>query len=239
MKDIMRKRRDRVESTENVERWMVSYADFVTLLFCFFTAMYAISNVDAKKLDQFASSMKTAFNEGVEQKQFSVIDDVKVMLPTSTETDANVREMLSTIIKESGGAIDVKMDKRGIVIAVADKMLYKSGTATLKEEAIDFLDQLVQPILDYPNPVRIEGHTDNIPISTKEFPSNWELSASRAINVAKYFVDKHGIDPGRITSIGYAEHKPISSNDNPDGRAKNRRVDIVLLSASERNKEPL
>jgi len=235
----MRKTRKSVESEENVERWMVSYADFVTLLFCFFTAMYAISNVDTKKLDQFASSMKTAFNEGVEQKQFSVIDDVKVMFPTSYETEANVRDMLSTIIKESGGTIDVKRDKRGIVIAVADKMLYKSGSARLKEEAIDFLDQLVQPILDYPHPIRIEGHTDNIPISTKEFPSNWELSASRAINVAKYFIDNHEIDPGRITSIGYAEHKPLTSNDSPDGRAKNRRVDIVLLSASERNKEPL
>jgi len=235
----MRKTRKSVESEENVERWMVSYADFVTLLFCFFTAMYAISNVDTKKLDQFASSMKTAFNEGVEQKQFSVIDDVKVMFPASYEIEANVRDMLSTIIKESGGTIDVKRDKRGIVIAVADKMLYKSGSARLKEEAIDFLDQLVQPILDYPHPIRIEGHTDNIPISTKEFPSNWELSASRAINVAKYFIDNHEIDPGRITSIGYAEHKPLTSNDSPDGRAKNRRVDIVLLSASERNKEPL
>ncbi len=235
----MRKRRDRVENTENVERWMVSYADFVTLLFCFFTAMYAISNVDAKKLDQFASSMKTAFNDGVEQKQFSVIDDVKVILPTSNETEENVRDMLSTIIKESGGAIDVKRDKRGIVIAVADKMLYTSGSASLKEEAMDFLDQLAQPIIDYPNPVRIEGHTDNIPISTEAFPSNWELSASRAINIAKYFVDKHGIDPGRITSIGYAEHKPLTSNDSPDGRAKNRRVDIVLLSVSESKKEPL
>ena len=235
----MRKKRDKVESTENVERWMVSYADFVTLLFCFFTAMYAISNVDSHKLEQFASSMKAAFNEGVEQKQFSVIADVQVILPTSIETESNVREMLDTIIKESDGSIDVKMDHRGVVIAVADKMLYASGSSKLKEDAINFLDQLVQPIIEYPNPIRIEGHTDSIPISTKEFPSNWDLSASRAINVARYFVDKHGIDPVRITSIGYAEHKPLTSNDSPDGRAKNRRVEIVLLSASESKKEPL
>jgi len=236
----MRKPRERVESSENVDRWMVSYADFVTLLFCFFTAMYAISNVDTKKLDQFATSMKTAFNESerMEEKGFSVIDDVQIILPTSIEAESNIREMLDTIIKESDGSIDVKRDKRGVVIAVADNMFYKSGSANLKEDAINFLDQLVQPILEYPNPVRIEGHTDNIPIHTKEFPSNWELSASRAINVAKYFVDKHDIDPGRITSIGYAEHKPVTSNDSPDGRAKNRRVEIVLLSESERRKEP-
>ncbi len=234
----MRKKRKEVKSHENVERWMVSYADFVTLLFCFFTAMYAISNVDTNKLEKFASSMKTAFNDGEKVKNFSVIDDVQVLLPTSAETESSIREMLSTIIKESDGSLDVKRDKRGIVIAVADKMLYKSGSAELKEDAVNFLDQLVQPILEYPNPVRIEGHTDNIPIHTKSFPSNWELSASRAINVAKYFVDKHDVDPGRITSIGYAEHKPVASNDSPDGRAKNRRVDIVLLSDKESRKEP-
>ena len=236
---MMRKKRDKVEHTENVERWMVSYADFVTLLFCFFTAMYAISNVDSKKLEQFASSMKAAFKEGVEQKQFSVIADVQVILPTAMESESHVREMLDTIIKESAGSVNVKRDHRGIVIAVADKMLYTSGSAKLKEDAINFLDQLVQPIVDYPHPVRIEGHTDNIPISTREFPSNWELSASRAINVAKYFIEKHGLDPGRITSIGYAEHKPLTSNDSPEGRSKNRRVEIVLLSPAESKKEPL
>lgn len=234
----MSRTRNKVRSKENVERWMVSYADFVTLLFCFFTAMYAISNVDQNKLAKFTSSMKTAFNDGVDKKEFSVIADVRIILPTAVETEANVREMLETIIKESGGALDVKRDKRGVVIAISDKMLYASGSAKIKDESIKFLDQLIQPILEYPNPLRIEGHTDNIPISTKEFPSNWELSASRAINVAKYFIDKHNIDPGRITSTGYAEHKPVTSNDSPDGRAKNRRVEIVLLNDFESRKEP-
>ncbi len=234
----MRKRRKRAESTENVERWMVSYADFVTLLFCFFTALYAISNVDTHKLEQFVSSMKSAFNEGEQGKEFSVINDVQIIAPIDIETEADVREMLDTIMKASDGSVDVKRDRRGVVIAVADKMLYTSGSARLKDGAMNFLDQLVQPIMDYPNPVRIEGHTDNIPINTKEYPSNWELSASRAINVARYFVEKHQIDPGRITSIGYAEHKPVSSNDSPDGRSKNRRVEIVLLSESEKRKEP-
>ncbi|UCH81571.1 MAG: OmpA family protein [Nitrospiraceae bacterium] len=234
----MRKNRKRVESHDNVERWMVSYADFVTLLFCFFTAMYAISTVDTNKLEEFASSMKAAFNEGEKITEFSVIDDVQVILPTSAETESSIRQMLSAIIKESDGSLDVKRDSRGIVIAVADKMLYTSGSADLKEGAVSFLDLIVQALIEFPNPVRIEGHTDNIPIHTKEFPSNWELSASRAINVAKYFVEKHNIDPVRITSIGYAEHKPVASNDSPEGRAKNRRVDIVLLSEQESRKEP-
>ncbi len=229
----------RIESKENVERWMVSYADFVTLLFCFFTAMYAISNVDTNKLEQFASSMKSAFNEDEQGKEFSVIADVQVIPSTDLETETDVRAILDTIIKESDGSIDVKRDKRGVVIAVADKMLYTSGSAELKDDAVDFLDQIVQAIIEFPNMVRIEGHTDNIPIHTKAFSSNWELSASRAINVAKYFVTKHGIDPGRITATGYAEFKPVTTNESPEGRAKNRRVDIVLLSESARRKEPL
>jgi chemotaxis protein MotB len=235
----MSRTRKRIESKENVERWMVSYADFVTLLFCFFTAMYAISNVDTNKLEQFVSSMKAAFNEDEQVKEFSVIADVKVIPSTDLETEADVRAILDTIIKESDGSIDVKRDKRGIVIAVADKMFYKSGSSELKDDAVDFLDQIVQAIIEFPNMVRIEGHTDNIPIHTKAFSSNWELSASRAINVAKYFVHKHDIDPGRITATGYADFKPVTSNDSPDGRAKNRRVEIVLLSESERRKEAL
>ena len=235
----MSRTRKRIESKENVERWMVSYADFVTLLFCFFTAMYAISNVDTNKLEQFVSSMKSAFNEGEQGKEFSVIADVQVIPSTALETEADVRAILDTIIKESDGSIDVKRDNRGVVIAVADKMLYTSGSADLKDDAIDFLDQIVQAIIEFPNMVRIEGHTDNIPIHTKAFSSNWELSASRAINVAKYFVTKHGIDPGRITATGYADFKPVTTNESPDGRAKNRRVDIVLLNESERRKEPL
>jgi chemotaxis protein MotB len=235
----MSRTRKRVESKENVERWMVSYADFVTLLFCFFTALYAISNVDTHKLEQFVSSMKSAFNEGEQGKEFSVIEDVQIIPPTDLETEADVREILDTIIKKSDGSVDVKRDNRGVVISVADKMFYTSGSSTLKNEAIHVLDQIAQTLITFPNMVRVEGHTDNIPISTKEFPSNWELSSSRAINVTKYFVDKHKIEPERITTTGYAEYKPVASNDSPDGRAKNRRVDIVLLNEWERRKEPL
>lgn len=236
---IVKKTKKKIESKENVDRWMVSYADFVTLLFCFFTAMYAISNVDSGKLQQFVSSMKSAFSGSEKGREFSVIADVKVIMPTDIETETDVREILGTIIKESNGTVDVKRDRRGVVITVADKTFYESGSATLKDSAFNVLDQIAQTLNTFPNIVRIEGHTDNIPISTKEFPSNWELSAARAINVAKYFIEKHHIDPARISTVGYAEHKPVASNDSPEGRAKNRRVDIVLLSESESRKEPI
>jgi chemotaxis protein MotB len=235
----MRKRRPREEEHENVERWMVSYADFVTLLFCFFTAMYAISNVDTSKLGKFVDSMRSAFN--VEEKRgnaISVIEGVQIFIPADVDVESNVKDILGILVTDSKGAIDVKRDERGVVITVADKYFFESGLADLKENSRDVLDKIASALLKHPNMIRIEGHTDNIPIKNLTFPSNWELSASRAINVVKYFIDNHNIKPERISAIGYAENKPVATNDAPEGRAKNRRVDIVLLSDSESKKEP-
>lgn len=218
---------------------MVSYADFVTLLFCFFTAMYAISNVDTSKLGKFVDSMRSAFN--VEEKRgnaISVIEGVQIFIPADVDVESNVKDILGILVTDSKGAIDVKRDERGVVITVADKYFFESGLADLKENSRDVLDKIASALLKHPNMIRIEGHTDNIPIKNLTFPSNWELSASRAINVVKYFIDNHNIKPERISAIGYAENKPVATNDAPEGRAKNRRVDIVLLSDSESKKEP-
>ncbi len=227
------------EEHENIERWMVSYADFVTLLFCFFTAMYAISNVDSNKLGKFVESMNSAFNvEAARGNALSVIEGVQVFVPTHVEAAAHVREELGTLVNASSGSIEVNVDKRGVVISVADEYFFTSGEASLKGNSSEVLDTIAESLLQYPNIIRIEGHTDNVPIHTGSFPSNWELSAARAINVAKYLVDTHNMPPSRISTIGYSEYKPVASNDTPEGRAKNRRVDIVLLSESESRKEP-
>jgi len=218
---------------------MVSYADFVTLLFCFFTAMYAISNIDTNKLGKFVDSMRSAFNvEGARGNAISVIEGVQIFIPADVDVESNVKDILGTLVTDSKGAIDIKRDERGVVIRVADKYFFESGSAGLKENSREVLDKIAATLLKNPNVIRIEGHTDNIPIQNETFPSNWELSASRAINVVKYFIDNHNIKPERISAIGYAENKPLASNDTPDGRAKNRRVDIVLLSESESKKEP-
>ena len=235
----MRKRRSREEEHENVERWMVSYADFVTLLFCFFTAMYAISNVDTSKLGKFVDSMRFAFNvEGERGNAISVIEGVQIFIPADVDVESNVRDILGTLITDSQGSIDVKRDTRGVVISVADKYFFESGSAGLKENSREVLDKIASALLNHPNMIRVEGHTDNIPIHNDKFPSNWELSASRAINVVKYFIDTHNIKPDRISAIGYSENKPAASNNTPEGRAKNRRVDIVILSEDESKKEP-
>jgi chemotaxis protein MotB len=236
----MRRRiKKRVEEHENVERWMVSYADFVTLLFCFFTAMYAISNVDSQKLGKFVESMRSAFNvEGARGNAISVIEGVQIFIPADVDVESNVKDILGTLITDSRGSIDVKRDVRGVVISVADKHFFASGKAELGANSKDVLDKIASALISYPNMIRIEGHTDNVPIHNSKYPSNWELSASRAINVAKYLMDTHNISPGRISTIGYAEYRPQKSNDTPVGRAKNRRVDIVMMSEAESSKEP-
>lgn len=235
----MKKRRKKEEERENVERWMVSYADFVTLLFCFFTAMFAISNVDTNKLGKFVESMRIAFDvSGARGNAFSVIEGVQIFIPTDVEIESHAREVLGILIEESKGSIDVKRDRRGVVISIADNYFFQTGSADLKKESKDIMYKIGNVITQHANMIRIEGHTDNVPINNKKFPSNWELSSARAINVAKYFLKTHNISPGRISTVGYAEFKPVASNETPDGRAKNRRVDIVILNEEERLKEP-
>lgn len=218
---------------------MVSYADFVTLLFCFFTAMYAISNVDTDKLGKFVRSMRNAFNASPSNvKAFSVIEDIPIMLPADAEVESVVKEAMNTLTSESKGGIEIKRDERGVIISVMDKFLFESGSAQLRENSRVVVDAAASALKNSPNMIRIEGHTDNIKISNRDYRSNWELSSMRAINVAKYFIKAHGINPERISAIGYAEYKPIASNNTPDGRSKNRRVDIVILSEKEGKKEP-
>lgn len=235
----MKRKAGKEKLDDNLDRWMVSYADFVTLLFCFFTAMFAISNVDSNKLGKFVDSMRLAFNDsGSRGNGISVIEGVQVFVPADVEVESSFRETLASIIHQVKGDIQIKRDSRGVTITIADKLFFESGAAEMKGSAKDILDAVASPLERLPNMIRIEGHTDNVPINNSEFPSNWELSSARAIHVAKYFMNTHKIDPGRISTTGYAAFRPVASNDSPEGRAKNRRVDIVVLNEVESNKDP-
>jgi len=236
---MIKRRRKTEEEHENVERWMVSYADFVTLLFCFFTAMYAISNVDNDKLGKFVRSMRDAFNASPSStKAFSVIEDIPILIPLDLETEAKVKDEMDKLVSEAKNGIEIKRDERGVTISIMDKFLFEPGSAQLRESSKAVVDTAASALKNFPNMVRIEGHTDNVKISNRDFRSNWELSSTRAINVAEYFINVHGISPERISATGYAEYKPIAPNDSPDGRSKNRRVDVVILSEKEGQKEP-
>jgi len=232
MKKNKKKRKDE-DIRENVERWMVSYADFVTLLFCFFTAMYAISNVDTEKLGKFVDSMRNAFNvSAYGESSFSIIEGIQIVSPVNEEIENDIRKSLGSLIERSEGDINIRHDSRGVILSISDRMFFESGSSEIKEEAMEVLNDIGGYLSRIPNKILIEGHTDNVPIHTKRYPSNWELSSARAINVAKYLIKRYNIDPSRISATGYAEYKPIAPNDTPEGRAKNRRVDIVILNSS-------
>lgn len=210
-----RKRNNNNNEEENVHRWLISYSDFLTLLFTFFVALYALSSVDVTKAEKMTSSLR---------KVFKVIDE-----PVSFEEDRNkaIIEDLRKLLNDISG-INIKSDARGIVITLPDSLLFSSGSAELKSESTDALTRIAEKLKELPGKVAIEGHTDNIPISSSIYKSNWELSAARASSVL-HFLLQRGLSPDRFLIAGYGEYKPVATNDTDEGRAKNRRVELIIL----------
>lgn len=210
----MRRRRRVSHERPSHERWLISYADFITLMFTFFAALYALSSTDTKKMEQFSGSLRQAFK---------VIDE-----PISLHEDRHkaVIEDLRKVISDVSG-VSVKTDPRGIVLTFSDAALFASGAADIKQEASGALEKLSKRINDTPGRITIEGHTDNVPMSGGKYASNWELSTARAASVLNFFVGK-GVDPNRFSIAGYAEYRPLTSNETEEGRAKNRRVEMII-----------
>ena len=207
------RRRDE-EEPENLDRWLISYADFITLMFTFFAALYALSSVDKAKMEQFSGSLNQTFK--VIEKPIPLIDNQKTML---TED-----------IKKATGdlqGITVKNEPRGVVVTFSDSVLFASGSAELKPEIYAVLEKLSKLLSNVPGRIAIEGHTDNVPISSSRYSSNWELSTGRAASILHFFIEK-GIDPAKYSVAGYAEFRPLESNATEEGRQKNRRVEIVI-----------
>lgn len=220
------------EQIDNTDRWVVSYADFITLLFAFFTTMYAISHVDMGKLEKFTDSMKEAFRAQKVAHHFSPIEGIK---PIQQEAFQIERE-LKDIIQESGKIEGVKItiEEEGVRLSFADTIVFESGSAELKEDIKPLLLSVLSLIKKTNNPVVIEGHTDNVPIKSAKYSSNWELSAARATSVLSYLLRDNSLDPSRFSVSGYGEYRPVAPNTTPEGRAKNRRVDIVFLIKKEK-----
>ncbi len=143
----------------------------------------------------------------------------------------SLRESLQEIINENGYGNNVKLieNERGITIRILDNILFSTGKAELNKKSLGILHKISQVLINVPNDIRIEGHTDNIPIKNKEYPSNWHLSVARATNTAYYLMNTEGLPPDKVSIVGYSEYKPVASNDTPEGRALNRRVDIIIL----------
>ncbi len=218
----------KIEEHDNTERWMVSYADFITLLFAFFAVMYAISHVDAGKLEKFADSTKDAFNNYSAGEKIQVIEEIAPVYDNFTAVETELRKAVDALA--ANGYASVKRDERGVVISFGDSILFDAGQAIIKESAVSALTPIASIIKNIPHHISIEGHTDNLPIRSSLFRSNWELSTLRAANVLSYLIRNYNLPPERFSIAGYAEFKPVASNETPQGRAKNRRVDIVVLN---------
>ena len=247
----------------NHERWLVSYADFITLLFATFTALYALSKADASKAKAVADGMREAFGvSGAKMVNMEALDvngipSDRSRMPTGNGNENNPPIPPST--KEAGkqefeqikkeveeylmtkGLYDkvaVDRQERGLVVSLKDGGVFESGQAEVKPESYKVLEELAKKILSYRNPVRIEGHTDNIPIRSRTYPTNWELSSARATNMVRVLTDRFHVPASKISATGYGDSRPKTSNDTPAGRARNRRVDIVILSDSGEASEP-
>lgn len=241
------------------DRWLVTYADLITLLMIFFVLMYTMSQIDAKKYASIANSLSVVLTgEAIavlDSPGPSIVDGLSgEILPEGPsgypENEAQIEEVKNLITEfinkqEAGSGVGAGVEgpsgnrlsehivvyeqERGLVISFKDTLLFESGSADLTPQARDIIKQVGASLVDLPNYIRVEGHTDDLPINTPRFPSNWELSVLRSSNVVHVLSEEAGIPPERLSIIGYGEYRPLVPNDNSINRAMNRRVDIVIL----------
>jgi chemotaxis protein MotB len=235
------------------DRWLVSYADFITLLFGFFVVLYAFAKADQKKQVEVTESIDTAFRSlGIFSETarwpdrantassttdqaavpMNIVMGEDVLAPAKVKDDLDHirRDLQQTLSNQvATHTVSIKMGRDGLVISLREAGFFDSGSATPKPATLGTLRQIAEKLGHTPYDLRIEGHTDNIPIHTAEFNSNWELSSARATHIARIFLDLKAIPPDRLSAAGYAEFHPVASNDTAEGRGENRRVDLVVL----------
>jgi chemotaxis protein MotB len=234
------KKKPEVEK-ENGERWLLTYADMITLLLALFIVLYATSKVDEVKFQQVALSLQKAFNipvlAGQQTSSVVAIGNQPNSFVGLTGVGATIGpELISYAQKEDlGDQISVTASRDAVVITLGGALPFGSGSAALRPEARAALDLVANTVRSLPdhNPIRVEGHTDDTLPNTGQYPTNWELSAARA-GAAARFLAEAGVEADRITATGYAETRPISNNETPEGKARNRRVEIWIL-----NPEPI
>jgi len=234
-----RPKRRRAEEHANHERWLVSYADFMTLMFAFFTALYAISTVDSKKLNSMVESLQDAFEPGSASAQSRILVGNKQVPALSKNAgpggEVGLADLEKRLSKQLADAvaekrIDIEVDGRGLVISIREAGSFPAGSSDLSDAAHALLRELGSVLTEIDNLVRIEGHTDDAPIHTARFASNWELSTARATNVIAFLLTDPTLRPDHFSAAGYAEYHPRGPNESDANRARNRRVDIVILS---------
>ncbi len=243
------RRKKKPEEHENHERWLVSYADFITLLFAFFVVMYAISSLNEGKYRVLSDSLVSAFKNApssvipvhhdqppqpasraitVARKAGAEIDPkLKRQTEDMRQVAQDLLKVLAPLVKDN--QVKVTQSLRGVTVEINASVLFAPGQAILQAESAKALAAVAQVLAQVPNRIQIEGHTDDAPISTVYYPSNWELSSARASSVVRLF-DSNGVNGERMVAIGYADNRPVAPNTDNESRARNRRVTVLIIS---------
>lgn len=231
-------RRRRHEQHSSHERWLVSYADFITLLFAFFVVLYASSRADIRKQAEVAQSIHSAFTAlGIFPQNGHGKGALSAAAPPAKspvsvqENLAHIRDDLQRQLAGNIAAhtVALHLGPNGLVISLREAGFYQSGAAIPRHSSLATIGKIAQELRPTPYAIRIEGHTDNVPIHNSRFTSNWELSTARATYMTRLFIQNFGLQPARLSAAGYAQYHPIASNATAAGRAENRRVDIIVL----------
>ena len=256
-------KRKKPASHANHERWLVSYADFITLLFAFFVVMFSAAQVDKKRVSELALSVELAFNKlgltSISSPRPTIMPDpmpfdhekafeqavrnsdpgFPTRRPVPLKGDSPVNVDMAALMRDLESALKpqiqrheavIRLGREGIVISLREIGFFDSGSAEIKLKSEPAVMQIAEILKARPNSIRIEGHTDNVPIHNQQFTSNWELSTARATEMIALFISRYGLPPARLSASGYAEFHPVASNETWQGRAENRRVDIVVLN---------
>ncbi len=258
----MARRGKKHEEHENHERWLVSYADFITLLFAFFVVMYAISSINEGKYKVLSDSIVEAFKSAptsekiiyvqaplpqgsvergkpipqivppmqIDAAQQAVEVEKKERRENMKSVATDVLQVMEPLVK--GGQVKVTESNRGISIEINASLLFDVAKADLNKDSISVLTAVAKVLASDTHQIQVEGHTDNLPIKSPVFPSNWELSSARASSVIRLFMES-GVSGERMVAIGYADYRPVEDNSTPEGRARNRRVTVMILAENE------
>ncbi|SKC74379.1 flagellar motor protein MotB [Maledivibacter halophilus] len=249
---MSRRRKTQGEQSGGVPEYMLTYGDMMTLLLCFFVLLFAFSEIDAKKFQMIMESFQGS--AGV-LRGGKTLDDTQFVNNSTLEDDVTnnlkeirdlraLKESLERHLEENKlqDQILVELDNRGLLVRFEDNVLFDSGRAELKPESkkiLEFMSKLLEQEKFADKVIRVEGHTDSDPIkSSRQFPTNWELSTIRAVNVARFFIEETNMMPQRLAVSGYSKYHPVAPNTSSENKAKNRRVDIVILSSKYEKSEP-
>ena len=228
------------ENDQGSPAWMTTFGDMMTLLLVFFVLLYSFSVMDLQKFRGFITSFR---------KQLGVLESGKTLTdeklinkgsrgerfnPERQNYIKKIMGELKQYVKEEqlGEKVKMKLTERGYVVRVTGEVLYDLGEARIKPKGKELLNKIVEKLKKIPNHIRVEGHTDNLPINNDNFPSNWELSTARATEVIKYFIEQANFDPARLSAARYSKYRPLFKNNSDKHRAENRRVEIVILNST-------